>query len=69
MAEGTQTGSIFTLKGKGIKNINGRGTGDLYFTIIVDVPKKLNNEQRDLLKKFAEASGESFETGRRRKFF
>ncbi len=69
LAEGTQTGSIFTLKGKGIKNLNGRGTGDLYFTVIVDVPKKLNNEQREILKQFAAAGGESFETGRRKKFF
>ena len=69
LAEGTQTGSIFTLKGKGIKNINGRGTGDLYFTVIVDVPKKLNSEQRDLLKKFAEISGEKFDTGKRKRFF
>lgn len=69
LAEGTQTGSIFTLKGKGIKNVNGRGVGDLYFTVIVDVPKKLNNEQRELLKKFAEISGQSFETGKRRRFF
>ena len=69
LTEGTQTGSIFTLKGKGIKNINGRGVGDLYFTVIVDVPKKLNNEQRELLKKFAEISGENFETGKRRRFF
>ena len=69
LAEGTQTGSIFTLKGKGIKNVNGKGVGDLYFTTIVDVPKKLNSEQKELLKKFAEASGNIFETGKKRKFF
>lgn len=69
LAEGTQTGSIFTLKGKGIKNVNGKGVGDLYFTVIVDVPKKLNNTQREILKQFADASGENFETGKRRKFF
>lgn len=69
LAEGTQTGSIFTLKGKGIKNVNGRGMGDLYFTIIVDIPRKLNSEQRELLKKFAEISGENFETGKRKRFF
>ena len=57
------------LKGKGIKNVNGKGTGDLYFTVVVDVPKRLNSEQRDILKKFAEVSGENFETGKRRKFF
>lgn len=69
LAEGTQTGSIFTLKGKGIKNVNGKGVGDLYFTVVVDVPKKLNSTQRDLLRQFADASGENFETGKRRKFF
>ena len=69
LAEGTQTGSIFTLKGKGIKNVNGRGVGDLYFTVIVDTPKRLNTEQRELIKKLAEVSGENFETGRKRKFF
>lgn len=69
LSEGTQTGSIFTLKGKGIKNVNGKGVGDLYFTVVVDVPKRLNSEQREILKKFAEVSGENFETGKRRKFF
>ncbi len=69
LAEGTQTGSIFTLKGKGIKNVNGRGYGDLYFTIIVDIPKRLNSEQRELIKKLADVSGENFETGKRKKFF
>lgn len=69
LAEGTQTGSIFTLKGKGIKNVNGRGVGDLYFTVVVDVPKKLTKEQRDLLTQFAKASGEDFEVGKRKKFF
>ncbi len=69
LAEGTQTGSIFTLRGQGIKNLNGRDVGDMYFTVIVDVPKKLNNEQRELLKKFAEISGENFETGKKRRIF
>ncbi len=69
LPEGTQTGSIFTLRGKGIKNVNGRGIGDLYFTVVVDVPKKLSSEQRELIKKFADVSGENFETGRKRRFF
>ncbi len=67
--EGTQTGSIFTLKGKGIKNINGRNVGDLYFTIIVDVPKKLNNSQRELIKKLAELNGEKIDIGKKKSFF
>ncbi len=69
LPEGTQTGSVFTLKGKGIKNINSKGVGDLYFTVIVDIPKKLNSEQRELIKKLAEISEENFETGKRKKFF
>lgn len=69
LSEGTQTGSIFTLKGKGIKGVSSRNAGDLYFTVIVDVPKKLNKEQRELLLSFAKASGENFEVGKRRKFF
>ena len=42
---------------------------DLYFTVIVDTPKRLNTEQRELIKKLAEVSGENFETGRRKRFF
>ena len=69
LAEGTQTGSIFTLKGKGIKNIHGRNVGDLYFTVIVDVPKKLNNSQKEILRKFAEATGDSLEEPKKKSFF
>lgn len=69
LAEGTQTGSVFTLKGKGIKGVNARNAGDLFFTVVVDVPKKLNKEQRDILMSYAHASGEDFETGKRKRFF
>lgn len=69
LPEGTQSGTTFTIRGKGIKNINGRSTGDLNFTVIVDIPKRLNNEQREIIKKLAEVSGESFESGRKRRFF
>ena len=69
LPEGTQSGTTFTIKGKGIKNISGRGVGDLNFTVIVDIPKRLNNEQREIIKKLAEVSGESFEAGRKRRFF
>jgi len=69
LPEGTQSGTTFTIKGKGIKNISGRGVGDLNFTVIVDIPKRLNNEQREIIKKLAEVSGENFESGRKRRFF
>ena len=56
--EGTQTGTIFRLKGKGVPNVRGYGRGDQYVKIKVEVPKRLNKEQKDLLKKFAAISGQ-----------
>ena len=55
--EGTQTGEVFTIKGEGIKNVHGRGKGDLKFTAIVDVPKRLTNEQKELLRKLNDTLG------------
>jgi len=55
--EGTQTGTVFRLRGKGIQNLRGSGRGDQYVTVTVAVPKSLTEEQKDLLRKFAEASG------------
>ncbi len=48
--EGTQTGTEFTVKGKGINRLEYKGTGDLYFTVTVQTPTKLNDEQKELLK-------------------
>ncbi len=58
---GTQPGTVFRLKGKGIPRVNGHGRGDQYVKVIVDVPKSLNDKQREALKLFMEASGESVE--------
>jgi molecular chaperone DnaJ len=66
--EGTQSGTTFTLRGKGIPNINGRGRGDLIFKVIVEVPKSLNEAQKDALRKFAELCGKS-NYSKREKFF
>ncbi len=49
---GTQPGEDFVLKGKGIQVLNGRGRGDQLVRVIVDVPKSLNQEQKNLLKQF-----------------
>ena len=46
---GTQSGAVFSLKGKGIQILNGRGRGDQLVRIIVDTPKNLTQKQRDLL--------------------
>lgn len=58
LPEGTQTGTKFRLKGQGVKNVNGYGTGDLYFTVKVEVPRKLNKDQKEMLKKFNESCTE-----------
>lgn len=50
--EGTQTGKVFRLKNKGVPNVHGRGRGDQYITVKVEVPKKLNKKQKELLKNF-----------------
>ncbi|NLK85920.1 MAG: molecular chaperone DnaJ [Clostridiaceae bacterium] len=56
--EGTQTGSIFRLKNKGIPYLRGTGRGDQYVKVEIDVPKKLNEKQKELLRQFAEISGD-----------
>ncbi len=48
--EGTQSGKVFYVRGKGIRS--SRGTGDLYISIIVEVPTKLTKEQKRLLESF-----------------
>lgn len=53
--EGTQTGRTFRLRGKGIKGLRASLPGDLYVHIQVETPVKLNDQQRDLLKKFEES--------------
>ncbi len=57
--EGTQTGTVFRLRGKGIPVLNGRGRGDQYVTVAIETPRNLNREQKDALKKFSETLGES----------
>lgn len=49
---GTQPMEVFKLKGKGIQRLNSVGKGDLFVRIIVDIPRELNAEQKELLKQF-----------------
>jgi molecular chaperone DnaJ len=57
--EGTQSGKVFRLKGKGIPHLQGGGDrGDQHVRVVVETPQNLNSKQRELLMKFAEASGE-----------
>ena len=57
--EGTQTGSTFRLRGKGIPSVNGRGRGDQYVTVYIETPRNLNREQKEALKKFSATLKES----------
>jgi len=50
--EGTQPGTVFRIKGSGIQNLHGAGKGDLYLTIKVEVPRKMSEKQKDLLRQF-----------------
>jgi len=49
----TQTGTVFRLKGKGIRNVQGYGQGDLHVRVVVEVPARLNSAQRAKLEEFA----------------
>lgn len=55
--EGTQTGTVFRLKEKGIPRIRGNSRGDQYVKVVVEIPKKLNDKQKDLLREFAKECG------------
>lgn len=63
IAEGTQPNDEIRLKGHGIQTLRGSGKGDLYVRIRVDVPRKLNDQQKQLLRNFEESlSGKEYET-------
>ena len=55
---GTQGGQSFRLRGKGIVHVNGRERGDLFAKLLVEVPSRLNSEQRQKLEEFAALCGE-----------
>ena len=54
--EGTQTGTTFRLKGKGIPYVGYKNRGDQYVTVTVETPTKLNQTQKDLLRQFDQAT-------------
>ena len=66
--EGTQTGTTFTLRGKGVQQVNSKYRGNLHVTVVVEVPKGLNREQKELLEKFAQSCGEG-NYSKRTRFF
>jgi molecular chaperone DnaJ len=56
---GTQSGTLFRLKGKGVKSVQGHGTGDLHIRVGVEVPTHLNSAQRAKLQEFGALCDES----------
>ena len=54
--EGTQTGTIFRLKGKGIPYVGYKNRGDQYVTVVVETPTKLTPQQKELLREFDKAT-------------
>jgi len=65
---GTQPGDIFILKGKGIPHLHSKGRGDQYVKVTIEVPRNLNNKQKEMLKQF-DASCTSSNYQKRSGFF
>jgi len=66
---GTQPGATLRLRGEGMPRIRGRGRGDLKVVVDVMVPTRLTGEQRELLERFEEVSGEETYNGGGGSFF
>lgn len=64
--EGTQTGTVFRLRNQGIQHLRNNTRGDLYVKVNIEVPKRLSERQRELLREFDELTGE---TEQRKSFF
>jgi len=58
IAEGTQHGEIYTLRDKGMPDLRGHGRGDLNVIVKIKVPAKLTEEEKNVLRQFAELRGE-----------
>ena len=56
--EGTQPGTEFRIKGQGIQQLRGSGKGDLVLRVKVEIPRRLTNKQKDLLRQFEETTSD-----------
>lgn len=66
--EGTQPNDVFRLKGRGIPHLGGRGRGDQYCRVVVEIPKNLNPKQKELVKQFDSTTTEK-NYAKRKSFF
>jgi molecular chaperone DnaJ len=51
---GTQSGTMIRLRGKGVPRLRGRGRGDQYVRLQVQIPEKLSRKQKELIREFEE---------------
>ena len=66
--EGTQSGTTFRLRGKGIPYVGYKTRGDQFVTVVVETPQKLSREQKDLLRKLGDSLGDEGQPKRKRFF-
>jgi molecular chaperone DnaJ len=66
---GTQTGTVFRLKGKGLPDVRGRGQGDEFVKVTVVTPTRLTSHQKDLLRQFGQSVGKYERTAPRKSIF
>ncbi|MBP0979313.1 MAG: molecular chaperone DnaJ [Oscillospiraceae bacterium] len=69
ITEGTQPGTTFRLRNKGVPYVNGKGRGDQYVKVNIEVPKNLNNKQKEQLKAFEETLNHDKNYSKRKSFF
>ena len=69
ISEGTQSGTVFRLRGKGVKKLNSSSRGDQYVKVYVEVPSKLNKKQKEALKAFEETLEDDKNYTKRTGFF
>ena len=68
MPEGTQPDTVFRIRGKGIPNLNGRGRGDQFIKVKIEIPRNLTREQKEILRQFEETVGDA-QFGEKKGFF
>ena len=69
IGEGTQPGTTFRLRNKGVPYVNGKGRGDQYVKVNIEVPRNLNNKQKEQLKAFEETLNHDKNYSKRKSFF
>ncbi len=66
---GTQSGKVFTFRGKGIPRLNSHYRGDLHIRVNVEIPKKLTKRQKELLIEFEKDGESNFHNSKEKSFF